>query len=139
MQNPLSISIGALQNFEISNGKFPIQTNNICLPLCYKKSINIATSDIIHLEGHSNYTLFYFVNGKTLLVSKTMKDYLQNLDEHFIRIHKKFVINLRHIIQFDLKEEMTVLLKDGRRVAISRRRKKEFLAKTSVVFGKMAG
>ena len=64
MQNPLSVSIASLQNFEISNGKFPIQTNNICLPLCYKKSINIATSDIIHLEGHSNYTLFYFVNGK---------------------------------------------------------------------------
>lgn len=139
MQNPLSVSIASLQNFEISNGKFPIQTNNICLPLCYKKSINIATSDIIHLEGHSNYTLFYFSNGKTLLVSKTMKDYIDNLDEHFVRIHKKFVINLRYLIQFDLKEEMSVLLKDGKRISISRRRKKEFLEKTRKVFGKMLG
>jgi two-component system, LytTR family, response regulator len=113
--------------------------STICLPVCYKKSMNFAKSDIIHLEGHSNYTLFYFVNGKTLLVSRTMKDYIDNLDDHFVRIHKKFVINLRYLIQFDLKEEMCVLLKDGRRIAISRRRKKEFLEKTRSIFGKMLG
>ncbi len=139
MQNHLPTIITPRLSYEISGDRFSTQTNNICLPVCYKKTMNIATSDIIHLEGHSNYTLFYFVNGKTLLVSKTMKDYMHNLDEHFVRIHKKFVINLRHLIQFDLKEEMTVLLKDGRRVAISRRRKKEFLEKTRTVFGKMLG
>ncbi|MES2796359.1 MAG: LytTR family DNA-binding domain-containing protein [Bacteroidota bacterium] len=117
----------------------PMNVNNICLPVCYKKSMNISTKDIIHLEGHSNYTLFYFSNGKTLLVSRTMKEYIDNLDEHFVRIHKKFVINLRYLIQFDLKEEMSVLLKDGKRITISRRRKKEFLEKTRNVFGKMLG
>jgi two-component system, LytTR family, response regulator len=138
MQNTLSID----NNFDYVdcvNGKLELSTGNICLPVCYKKSKNFAISDIIHLEGHSNYTLFYFVNGKTLLVSRTMKEYIDNLDEHFVRIHKKFVINLRYLIQFDLKEEMSVLLKDGRRIAISRRRKKEFLLKTRSVFGKILG
>ncbi len=139
MQNHLSIPIKTVNNMDVINNNFKLNVNNICLPVRYKKSINISTGDIIHLEGHSNYTLFYFANGKTLLVSKTMKDYIDNLDEHFVRIHKKFVINLRYLIQFDIKGEMTVLLKDGKRIAISRRRKKEFLEKTRKVFGKMLG
>lgn len=139
MQNHLS---AINHDFNVMNSiksNFTLGVNSICLPVCYKKSMNISTSDIIHLEGHSNYTLFYFANGKTLLVSRTMKEYIDNLDDNFVRIHKKFVINLRYLIQFDLKEEMCVLLKDGKRISISRRRKKEFLEKTRSVFGKMLG
>jgi DNA-binding LytR/AlgR family response regulator len=139
MQNHLSAITPRFNSIENVTFGSKLNVNNICLPVCYKKSMNISTSDIIHLEGHSNYTLFYFSNGKTLLVSRTMKEYINNLDEHFVRIHKKFVINLRYLIQFDLKEEMSVLLKDGKRIAISRRRKKEFLEKTRNVFGKMLG
>jgi DNA-binding LytR/AlgR family response regulator len=139
MQNHLSTIAPRFNILETATFGSKLSVNNICLPVCYKKSMNISTSDIIHLEGHSNYTLFYFANGKTLLVSRTMKEYIDNLDEHFVRIHKKFVINLRYLIQFDLKEEMSVLLKDGKRIAISRRRKKEFLEKTRNVFGKMLG
>jgi two-component system, LytTR family, response regulator len=139
MQNLLSTFTHDFNIMENEKRNFTLDVNNICLPVCYKKSINIATSEIMHLEGHSNYTLFYFANGKTLLVSKTMKDYIDNLDEHFVRIHKKFVINLRYLIQFDLKEEMCVLLKDGKRITISRRRKKEFIEKTRNIFGKMLG
>jgi DNA-binding LytR/AlgR family response regulator len=139
MQNHLSTIAPRYSKIDNAIFNSNITANNICLPVCYKKSMNISTCDIIHLEGHSNYTLFYFANGKTLLVSRTMKEYIDNLDEHFVRIHKKFVINLRYLIQFDLKEEMSVLLKDGKRISISRRRKKEFLEKTRNVFGKMLG
>lgn len=139
MQNHLSTFTHNFNVMESAKRNFTLDVNNICLPVCYKKSMNIATSDIMHLEGHSNYTLFYFANGKTLLVSRTMKEYIDNLDEHFVRIHKKFVINLRYLIQFDLKEEMCVLLKDGKRITISRRRKKEFIEKTRNVFGIMLG
>jgi DNA-binding LytR/AlgR family response regulator len=139
MQNTMTTITNDRNKIESITKNFNVGTHSICLPVCYKKSMNFAVSDIIHLEGHSNYTLFYFTNGKTLLVSRTMKEYIDSLDEHFIRIHKKFVINLRYLIQFDLKEEMCVLLKDGHRIAVSRRRKKEFLTKTRNVFGKMLG
>ncbi|MFN2458768.1 MAG: LytTR family transcriptional regulator DNA-binding domain-containing protein [Chitinophagaceae bacterium] len=43
---------------------------------------------IIRLEGENNYTRFYFTNQKSLLVSKTLKEYEDILTEQgFIRAH----------------------------------------------------
>jgi two-component system, LytTR family, response regulator len=122
---------------DIRKHEFILADNFICLPIEGKNYLNISTKNITQLEAHSNYTLFYFVDGNTLLVSKTMKEYLGFLDEHFVRIHKKFVINLRYLSQFDLSEESCVLLKDGRKLSISRRKKKVFMEKTKDVFGEI--
>jgi DNA-binding LytR/AlgR family response regulator len=121
----------------IQKHDFIFDEKRICLPVDYKNQLNIYTKDIIQLEAHSNYTLFYFANGNTLMVSKTMKEYLIYLDDYFVRIHKKFVINLRYLTQFDLNKGMCVLLKDGKKRTISRRRKREFIEKTINVFGQM--
>jgi DNA-binding LytR/AlgR family response regulator len=104
---------------------------SISLPISCKKTITVAWKDISHLEAISNYTMFYFNNGKKLLVSRTMKDFLAKLDaELFVRVHKSFAINLNYLIQFDVKEEMFVQLKDGKKISVSRRKKKDFLEKT---------
>src|SRR5215204_2728377 len=43
-------------------------------------------SEIIRLEGESNYTRFYFATQKPMLVSRTLKEYEDILTEHnFIR------------------------------------------------------
>ncbi len=112
---------------------------SLTLPICYRQSRDYDFQDISYLEGHSNYTLFYFNNGSKLLVSKTMKEYEDLLNENFVRIHKKFVINMSHLIHFDSKAEMFVLLKNGKKLNISRRRKKEFLLKVRQVFGQLFG
>lgn len=121
----------------IENHYFKAEEKCISLSVNYKKHLQIFTKDIIQLEAYKNYTLFHFNNGNTHLASKTMKEYLTFLDGNFVRIHKKFVINLRFLVQFDLKEEMCVVLKDGKKRSVSRRRKREFLEKTENIFGKM--
>ena len=104
---------------------------SISLPISCKKTMTVAWKDISHLEAISNYTMFYFNNGKKLLVSRTMKDFLAKLDAGlFVRVHKSFAINLNYLIQFDVKEEMFVQLKDGKKISVSRRKKKDFLEKT---------
>lgn len=109
---------------------------SILLPISCKKTISVAWKDISHLEAISNYTMFYFNNGKKLLVSRTMKDFLAKLDaELFVRVHKSFAINLNYLIQFDVKEEMFVQLKDGKKISVSRRKKKAFLEKTKNYLG----
>lgn len=111
---------------------------SISLPISCKKTILVAWKDISHLEAISNYTMFYFNNGKKLLVSRTMKDFLAKLDaELFVRVHKSFTINLNYIIQFDVKEEMFVQLKDGKKISVSRRKKKDFLEKTKSFLGNL--
>jgi DNA-binding LytR/AlgR family response regulator len=108
----------------------------IQLPVCCKKSITVPWNEISHLEAISNYTMFYFKNGKKLLVSRTMKEFLAKLDaEMFVRVHKSFAINLHFLTQYDVKEEMFVQLNDGKKIAISRRKKKDFLEKTRNYFG----
>ncbi len=121
----------------IDKHDFKLNGNNICLPINCKNYMNISTIDIMQLEAHRNYTLFYFADGNTLLVAKTMKEYMNALDGNFVRIHNKFVINLRYLLRFELSDSMCVLLKDGKKLAISRRRKKEFVKKTENIFGGM--
>ncbi|MEA5139770.1 LytR/AlgR family response regulator transcription factor [Arcicella rigui] len=111
--------------------------HNVLLTLSCKKNIEVDWKDISHLEAISNYTMFYLNNGKKLLVSRTMKVFLPKLDaEMFVRVHKSFVINLTYLSQFDVREEMFVQLRDGSKISISRRKKKEFVEKTKKYFSK---
>jgi two-component system LytT family response regulator len=65
-----------------------------------------------------------------------MKDFLAKLDaEMFVRVHKSFAINLNYLTQFDVREEMFAQLKDGQKIAISRRKKRDFLEKTRKYLG----
>ncbi len=111
--------------------------SNVLLTISCKKNIEVDWKDISHLEAISNYTIFYLNNGKKLLVSRTMKVFLPKLDaEIFVRIHKSFVINLSYLSQFDVRDEMFVQLRDGSKISISRRKKKEFVEKTKKYFSK---
>ena len=125
-------------NSYVINENLSLKEASISLPISCKKTILVAWKDISHLEAISNYTMFYFNNGKKLLVSRTMKDFLAKLDaELFVRVHKSFAINLNYLIQFDVKEEMFVQLKDGKKISVSRRKKKDFLEKTKSFLGNL--
>jgi len=130
-----TIGFSNLKKDFIANKKdnSPLKDASITLPISCKKTILVDWKDISHLEAISNYTMFYFNNGKKLLVSRTMKDFLAKLDQElFVRVHKSFTINLNYLIQFDVKEDMFVQLKDGKKISVSRRKKKYFLEKTKI-------
>lgn len=81
-------------------------------------------SEIIRLEGESNYTKFFFTGGKTLLTSKTLKEYEEILEGHdFIRVHKSHIVNKAHVVNYSGDGMLT--LSDNSKVEISRRRKEE--------------
>lgn len=83
-------------------------------------------SEIIRLEGESNYTRFYFANQKPMLVSRTLKEYEDILAEHdFIRAHKSHLVNKRFVKHLD--KEGLLWLTDGSHIIVSRRKKEEVL------------
>ena len=100
------------------------------------KKIIISTSDKIHLievdniircESDNYYTIIYFKDGTNLLVSKTLKEMEQKLEEYdFVRTHKSHLVNMRCIMNF-IKDEMMVLLTDGTKVPVSKRKKERIL------------
>lgn len=82
--------------------------------------------DIICLEGTNNYTKFFFIHQKPLLVSKTLKEYEDILSDHgFLRIHKSFLVNKAHVQKVDA--EGLVWLTNKINVPISRRKKNEVM------------
>ncbi len=101
-----------------------------------KKKLVLATIDTIHVveigdivkcQSHMNYTIFSIVGGKELIISRTLKEFEDQLSAYsFLRIHKSWLINSHHIHGFDKREGGFVILSDGSKAPVSTT-KKEFL------------
>lgn len=89
-------------------------------------------NDIIRVESNSNYSNFYIGNKPKIVVSKTLKEYEEILTPSgFFRVHLSHLINLRFVEYFHPGLEEYVILKNGEKIEVSRRRKVEFLQKLS--------
>ncbi len=83
--------------------------------------------DILRLEADRSYTHIHLANKKPFIASKTLKHFEEMLDEfHFIRTHKSHLVNPKHITRITNDNEH-VLLTDGSKVEVSRRKKDEVL------------
>jgi two-component system, LytTR family, response regulator len=88
--------------------------------------VNVA--DIVHIEANNNYSHFYFTNRPKIIVSKTLKEFEEQLTMHnFFRIHQSHLINLQFVEAIKTDDGDYALLKYGHRVEISRRKKTDFL------------
>lgn len=97
------------------------------------KRIALSTSDGIHLfdisdiircESTDNYTKFYIKDSKSVLISKTLKEYEELLKEHnFERIHQSHLINLNYLKSYIKKDGGYVIMTDGSNLPISQRKR----------------
>ena len=95
----------------------------VTLPFCgYRKALPMHT--IIRLEGEGNYSTFYFSDGTRLVVSLTLKKLFARLSpDVFARPHKKNIVNMLYLEELHpLRNQLTVLLANGDRVEVSRRK-----------------
>lgn len=88
----------------------------------------VNTDDIIRIEANNNYSHFYFMNRPKVIVSKTLKEFDEQLEAYnFFRVHQSHLINLKYVESVHNNDGDYVLLTGGHRVEISRRKKPEFL------------
>ncbi len=81
--------------------------------------------DIVRLEAAGSYTNIYLINAGSFMASKTLKHFEEMLEEfHFIRTHKSHLVNPKFITRLSSDHEFLVL-SDGSKVEISRRKKEE--------------
>lgn len=100
------------------------------------KKISVSTADKIHVidvdniircESDNYYTIIHFRDGTSLMVSKTLKEMEQKLEEYdFVRTHKSHLVNIKCIMNF-IKDEMVVLVTGGEKVPVSKRKKETVL------------
>jgi len=91
------------------------------------KIINLE--NINYFEASNNYCIIYMINQEEFIVSKTLKEFNEILaDTGFIRIHKTFLVNKDSIVGYIRENGITIELKNGKRLSVSRRRQALFLA-----------
>jgi two-component system LytT family response regulator len=90
----------------------------------------VEIDDIIRCESDDYYTRFFFQDGKTLLISKTLKENEELLGEkYFIRPHKSHLVNIKYIKGFLKNDGGYIVMSDGTKVPVSRR-KREYVVST---------
>jgi len=90
----------------------------------------VELDEIIYLESKSNYTRLHLSNGKTIITSKTLKEFEDQLciaSSPFMRVHKSYIINLKKVTRY-VKSEDVILLDDKLKVPLSRSKKDAFYA-----------
>ncbi|WP_394750266.1 LytR/AlgR family response regulator transcription factor [Spongiimicrobium salis] len=84
----------------------------------------VNINDILYVQSDNNYSSFHIMDGRKIMVSKTLKSFEDKLGKHqFFRIHQSYLINLNHIQSFDKKND-TVQCIQGASLPVSHSRKK---------------
>lgn len=84
--------------------------------------------DIIKVEADRAYCTFYQSNGKKITVSKSLKEFEETLEKAgFIRVHKSYMVNLKHVKKYLRGKGGDLLMSDGSLVNIAVRKKDSVL------------
>ena len=89
----------------------------------------VNVDDIIQCESQKNYTLFYLTNKRQVLVTRTLKEFEDMLEEHnFLRVHHSHLINIKHLREYIKTEGGYAIMSDGSQVSVSVRKKEQLLS-----------
>jgi len=118
------------------NFRKPISSTEarLCVPT-FKGFAVLKLEDIIVFEAERNYTIIHLKDRKPIIVSRSLLEYEKALEgATFLRIHRSFLINIQHIIEYHRGEGGVVIMSNGTEVEISRRKKELFMSKIRGVF-----
>ena len=88
----------------------------------------INIKDIIRCEAEDNYTHIHLKNGSKITASKTIKAYEDLLSGvNFYRVHKSHLINLNYMRKFVKGDGGYLVMDDGMKIEVSRRRRPAFM------------
>ena len=103
----------------------------------FHKRISLPTLDgfiieelenIRMLKADGNYTLFHFINGEKSLVSKNIREFESLLEQRFFfRIHRSYMVNLRHVKKYIRGKGGHVVLSDSSMLPVAIRKREAFL------------
>lgn len=87
----------------------------------------VFVADILYFESSRNYTYLYLINGRKILLSKTLGGILQCIPTNlFIRISRTHAVNSSYLNFISRANEIPVAhLNTGALLPVSRRRLKE--------------
>ena len=112
-----------IENLDSGNSSY----NKIALPTETGFEL-IKTNAILYCEADSNYCKIVCLDGKKIVLSKTLK-FIEELlpTSVFQRIHKSYLVNLNYVTRFNKTNELLVELSNGQTLPVSIRKKEDFI------------
>ncbi len=91
----------------------------------YNLGVRLAKPEqIVRVEAMSNYSKIYFIKGYPMTVAKVLQWFqLQLPEEMFSRVHRSHLVNKLFIEQINIAKQNTVVLNNGEKIIMSRRKK----------------
>ena len=90
----------------------------------------IPVDSIISCESDSNYTILKLKDSKKIIVSRTLKDIEELLEEHsFIRVHRCYLANLNEVEKYVKGEGGYLVMSDGSTIDVARNKKETLMRK----------
>lgn len=87
-------------------------------------------NQIVSLQADSNYTIIHKKDMHKMVVTRTLKDFEDILDNNlFLRVHKSYIINLSCVKEYSTADGGMVKMEDGNVWSVSRRQLDLFLQK----------
>ncbi len=95
----------------------------------------VRYDDILYLKAENKYTEVILVSDERLYSSKCLKTLEACIPLNgFVRIHRKYCINLRHVTEYQMNGERYVCMSNGIRIPVSVRKKPSITARIKDYF-----
>jgi two-component system LytT family response regulator len=125
-QKPIAQQLEILMQ-KIHQPSTPI--NKIAMPTMEGLQM-IPVDSIISCESDSNYTILLLKNKKKIIVSRTLKEIEELLEEHsFVRVHRCYLANLNEVEKYVKGEGGYLVMSDGTTIDVARNKKEVLLKK----------
>lgn len=90
----------------------------------------IPVDTILYCSSSSNYTIFNLAEDQKLIISRTLKEIEEMLEEYrFLRVHHSYLVNLNEVRKYNRGEGGSLLMSNGATIDVSRSRKEMLLKK----------
>ena len=115
------------RELEIVNHPSGKQLDNLAVPTM-EGLLFLSLQDIVSCESDDKYTTIFLADKKKVVASRTLGDFEDLLSKHgFFRIHKSYLINLKHLKKDLRGEGGQVVMSNGTTLDVSRRKKEELM------------
>jgi two-component system LytT family response regulator len=105
----------------------PDTEKKLCLPV-FNGHEYINLEELEYIEASGSYSIIHLTTGKSKTISKNLKYFSEVLDgnPNFVRVHRSFLINLKHMTKFSKNGRGVILMSSGIEIDLARERREIF-------------
>ncbi len=93
---------------------------NVLYLKCDYRFIRVECDDIMYIEGQNEYLKVYLSSEEPFLTHMTFRQMTESLPDHFIQIHRSYVVNMKHVVSVG---RTSVALNNGADLPVSNTRR----------------